>query len=177
MWCFFGGWSVSITWTKKFDGHFLQSVSFVLNDFLYFFKHLWALIWKTFFKRSTEGTFTKKLQKEKLKINIEKKYYRYKMFGMHDLDLEKKWNSKKSPCTKILQTIVFLPMHYTNSGFYSKHMKWTLGNFYIYINLGGLFASIITPVLRNSHGGESFTVVFAVGASTFFSASGNFSVY
>ena len=61
-------------------------------------------------------------------------------------------------------------MHCAN---YSKHMKWTSGNFYIYINLGGLFASIITPVLRNSYGGDSFTVVFAVGASTFFSASGN----
>jgi dipeptide/tripeptide permease len=52
-------------------------------------------------------------------------------------------------------------------------MELTLGNFYIYINLGGLFATIITPFLRNSNGGESYTLVFAVGVSTFFIASGN----
>ena len=56
-------------------------------------------------------------------------------------------------------------------------MKITLGNFYIYINLGGLFATIITPFLRNSNGGESYTLVFAVGVSTFFIASGNWKEY
>ena len=56
-------------------------------------------------------------------------------------------------------------------------MELTLGNFYIYINLGGLFATIITPFLRNSNGGESYTLVFAVGVSTFFIASGNFTIF
>ena len=56
-------------------------------------------------------------------------------------------------------------------------MKLTIGNFYIYINLGGLFATIITPFLRNSNGGESYTLVFAVGVSTFFIASGNLQFY
>ena len=51
-------------------------------------------------------------------------------------------------------------------------MDTFFSNFYIYINLGGLFATIITPFLRNEGQGESFTLVFVVGVSTFLIASG-----
>ena len=47
-------------------------------------------------------------------------------------------------------------------------MDTFFSNFYIYINLGGLFATIITPFLRSQGQGqgESFTLVFVVGVST-----------